>query len=452
MCVRLCLMSPLARLLVTIGIPASLVVSAVGISAASTAGAAIAPAARASTRSAVTATTGPQWHSAQLRAPANAGTIYAVKPLAVSCSAPGYCAAAGYLQTPPPQGSNYDYQQAPIVAVDSGGRWSRFSPLELPADAAPGNPTAQVSSVSCPTRTFCVAVGYYTTTAFNNTQVEGFTATLSAGTWSRAVALALPASLVNDAAALDSVSCPTSVYCLAAGTITTGLRTALPLTAVRSNGQWQVAEAPSMLPSTAQDQMLNMSVSCPSAGNCAAVGTAYSFDHENMSGLQWVESHGSWRRATITAVPSDADQGTGATLSSVSCSVLGSCVAVGFYDRKFNDVAMQVTRQRGRWHAGIADRIANTSTTFNAVSCTWWICVAVGNYHGEIRSLAVSERHGSRLGDPVTITLPANKIPSASTSQVTGLTAVSCLSKGWCAAVGSYINKADIPVALVAIR
>jgi hypothetical protein len=51
----------------------------------------------------------------------------------------------------------------------------------------------------------------------------------------------------------------------------------------------------------------------------------------------------------------------------------------------------------------------------------------------------VSERHGAEFGDAVHIHLPSNAIPNGHTnSQVNGLTAVACLGRSWCAAVGYY--------------
>jgi hypothetical protein len=74
------------------------------------------------------------------------------------------------------------------------------------------------------------------------------------------------------------------------------------------------------------------SLSCPSKGNCAATGT-YTIASGDSQGYVADEVHGIWRRAI--EVPGLAALDGGASIatqvSSVSCPSEGNCVAVGSY-------------------------------------------------------------------------------------------------------------------------
>lgn len=311
--------------------------------------------------------------------------------------------------------------------------------LQLPSDAIAENLTAQVTSVSCPAKNFCAAVGYYTGTGSNNDQVHGFLATDAGGTWSRATIPPVPGGQ-SGASGLYSVSCPTTSYCVAVGSFGGAeIPGGMPFSVTYSNGKWQASSRPALPANLTADEIESMGVSCHSARDCVAVGTAYNFSFGNDTGLQWIESRGRWGRLTTTLVPSAADRGTGADLASVSCSAATSCISVGFYVRHASNAPLQVVVSNGRWQRGLG---VPHSSALGAVSCTTWHCVAVGQYDANYGSLVVSERHGAELGSPVHIHLPSNAIPNHDNEQLNGLTAVSCLGRSWCAAVGYYSGPA----------
>ncbi len=408
--------------------------------------------------SAAKKTAPPKWATVELR-PQPGGELYRVEPQAVSCAAVGYCAAGGYEETAPPPDTGYAYQDYAIVAGEAAGRWSGFTRLELPADAAAGNPTAQVTSISCPSKSRCVAVGYYSVAvADGDDQDAAFLATDISGKWQQATEVAFPASINGNADQLDSVSCPSTAYCAAAGTTDGPDGSIVPFTVTFNRGHWQPpTTAPSVLADMARDQMQTISLSCLSAGNCVAVGAAYgSVNNITIDPdipLQWVESHGRWGRLTITEVPAHAYE-AGGYLASVSCTSLMSCVAVGYYLPGPADQAMEVVRSDGKWRRGEEIRIDKTQTTLDAVSCTPSLCVAVGQYYSFLRSLALSEAGGRLFGTSVDIPLPGNAMPAEpNNAQETELTAVSCLGKGWCAAVGNYISRSsDNPTGMATTR
>ena len=184
------------------------------------------------------------------------------------------------------------------------------------------------------------------------------------------------------------------------------------------------------------DGLGSMSVSCHAAGDCVAVGTADDFSLRNGTGLQWIESGGHWRGATIVKAPSDATtRPINSRLFALSCSATKSCMSVGFAVRHGSGT-MQVALTDGKWGRGSWVRDAYR---LYGVSCTSSHCVAVGQYDATFGSLVMSDRSGKAFGDPVHIRLPANAVPNGHTgSQLNGMTAVSCLGKTWCLAVGEY--------------
>jgi hypothetical protein len=97
-----------------------------------------------------------------------------------------------------------------------------------------------------------------------------------------------------------------------------------------------------------------VSVSCASAGNCAA-GGGYSDRHGNGQGFVAAERNGVWGRAV--EVPGLAAGNTsiaGARVDSVSCGSAGNCAAGGYYpDRHGNTQGFVVSERNGRWGTGI---------------------------------------------------------------------------------------------------
>src|SRR5439155_689579 len=73
------------------------------------------------------------------------------------------------------------------------------------------------------------------------------------------------------------------------------------------------------------------SVSCAAAGNCSAVGYYYdSSGHEQ--GLLLTETAGTWATGVEASLPANAASDPGASLYSVSCPTAGDCGAVGYYN------------------------------------------------------------------------------------------------------------------------
>jgi hypothetical protein len=162
------------------------------------------------------------------------------------------------------------------------------------------------------------------------------------------------------------------------------------------------------------------SVSCASAGNCAAGGIFSSADQTVNSGFVLDERNGRWGRATLvhgTAAPAFSQ------VNSVSCPSAGNCGAGGFYGNH----AFVVSERNGRWSKVIIVPAAGLESVAAAGRC-----VAVGG----VEAFLVSEFHG-RWGRArsvpglASLTGPFPGIPEAANS-------VSCGSAGNCVIGGDY--------------
>ncbi len=190
----------------------------------------------------------------------------------------------------------------------------------------------------------------------------------------------------------------------------------------------------------------NQGVSCTSAGNCAAVG--WYVEGGGYEPMAATETSGTWGQAVALTPAANAAVGSGQwdSMTGVSCTSSGNCVAVGAYeDAGGVGQAMVSSESDGTW--GQISEITpppDESTTVPAadlfaVSCTSsGNCVAVGSYqnsNSEFEPMVVTETDGT-WGQARTLPLPAD----AGTIQGSELKGISCASAGNCTAVGSYAN------------
>lgn len=229
---------------------------------------------------------------------------------AVSCASPGNCSAVGSMDTTP--------MGIAFVVNEVNGRWQ--TAIEVPGvSTIDQGGMAVVTSVSCGKAGNCSAGGNYSDThgglgAFVVTEVNGI--------WQTAIKVP---GMTN----VNSMSCASAGNCSAGGSNYN--QAALVMNEV--NGIWHAAI---QVPGTAildhGQNALVASVSCPSAGNCAAGGnywygaTAGSFVVD--------EVNGTWRAAIQVPGLAALQQGSGASLNSLSCGAAGRCSAggnVGYY-------------------------------------------------------------------------------------------------------------------------
>ncbi|HEU5266900.1 MAG TPA: hypothetical protein VFU35_09365, partial [Jatrophihabitans sp.] len=218
--------------------------------------------------------------------------------------------------------------------------WTATTPA-LPS----GQDSQGITGVSCPTPTWCVAVGMWATqTSFT---VAPLIETLSNGTWSR---LEQNKPGTNIERKLTAVSCTSPTSCTAVGYDSHDDQTGdqpfvLPVVDTLSNGVWTATElpAPPAAPGDLQTAELD-GVSCTSATACVAVGSYFT---GTAGGQMLIEtlSGTTWTAAELTAPsPHMSD------LRAVSCTSDTACVAVGgIQPTAGSSVAAIETLSGGQW-------------------------------------------------------------------------------------------------------
>ncbi len=355
------------------------------------------------------------------------GAVGGVGVSSLSCSSPGNCAAAGPYA--PTTGQDEVY-----VVSEVNGVWG--DDIEVPDIAAlnaGGN--AEVTSVSCASAGNCAAGGYY----FDGSgDQQAFVVDEVNGTWGDAIEVPGTAALNTGQGAfaeLSSVSCPSAGNCTAGGyTSDASSHVRAAFVVDETDGVWGDAI---VVPGTATVNTDGWaavnSVSCSSAGNCAAGGyyvdTSYqSFVDSEVNGL-W----GDAIEVPGTAAATDlADDG----VNSVSCSSDGNCAAGGSYlDVSGAAQAYVVSEVGGYW--GDAAVLPFTNGSVSAVLCpSDGNCTADGTYEGPYATglpFVIGEVNGT-WGNPIEVPGTAGLSDSAS------LVSLSCSSAGSCVAGGSYLD------------
>lgn len=241
--------------------------------------------------------------------------------MSLSCTAPGECVAVGEYE---PKGTN---EELPFAAFEVGGEWSRADAVPLPGNAERGEKQhALLQSVSCVAAGDCTAVGGYEA---EGEVFEGMAISESAGAWGPATEIAGSASHTF----LRSVSCTGGGSCTAVG-YGQGSSPADPTSALavsESAGVWGPSVEVAPLPSAAEAGQLLESVSCVAPGSCVAVGgdQLKSEGKNEVLPIAVEQTGGTWGPAQKVTSPQGGGEKEFALLVSVSCPSAGSCAAGG---------------------------------------------------------------------------------------------------------------------------
>jgi hypothetical protein len=257
----------------------------------------------------------------------------------VSCASAGNCEAVGYFAV---TGENL----VPMAVQEVHGSWRPATEIGMPANAAtaPGD-FAVLDAVSCPKTGSCVSVGSYLSTTHG---FEGLTAVQSGSHWQRARgATLLTTAAANIVSGLLSVSCSSRTSCLAVGGYAaTGGSISASISDAFSHGHWGPVHVVKVVPAKAAAKPVSWlyGVSCETK-SCEVVG-----NYTNRAGTQiWMAfsySHGKWGKATGISEPGNALKGAdqASIPAGVSCART-RCTAVGAYwDITAHQDAMAATR------------------------------------------------------------------------------------------------------------
>jgi hypothetical protein len=289
-----------------------------------------------------------RWSRADLvKLPSNENASIQDATLAsVACPSARSCVAVGYYTW----GTNI---LQGLITTGHGTSWARGRPAVLPPGAV-ASQDAYLSGVSCPKAGDCVAVGGYTTKSGGEAMAE----TMTRGRWLRAVAIRLPANAApaNSGAHLSSVSCATVGQCVAVGAYIDKALNGMVMAAYESRGRWGRAVQVGLPADAATEPQGELyAVSCVRNVYCEAAGEYVTRDNDS-AGFVETESRGRWHTAVqITSLPAGAaTRAPVVELAGISC-IKTACLAVGAYGNKAGGLVPMAVLGSGRtWARAIS--------------------------------------------------------------------------------------------------
>jgi hypothetical protein len=340
-------------------------------------------------------------------------------------------------------------------AVARAGTWRKA--IEVPGlGALNAGGDAGVSSVSCGSAGNCVAGGFYLDSPrVQNGDYQAFVVSERNGTWRKAIKVPGSGMLNKGDARVDSVSCASAGNCAAGGTYNDGSGHTEAFVVSERNGTWRTAiEVPGSGALNAGGYARVHSVSCPWAGNCAA-GGFYTDGSGHPQAFVVSERNGTWRTAIEVPGSGALNAGGGAGVSSVSCASAGNCAAAGSYNdgspvSGTHRQAFVVSERNGTWRTAIevpgSGRLnKGAQGSAESVSCaSAGNCAAGGTYNdgsGHQQAFVVSENNGTwrtAIEVPGSGALNTGGCPLRCAQG--GVSSVSCASAGNCAAGGFYTD------------
>src|SRR6266568_3525651 len=343
------------------------------------------------------------------------------------------CARAAPATTAPMPGTTR--VSTPAAAVRPAGLWGRA--IAVPGLAALNKGrNAGVSSVSCASLGSCAAVGGYTDGGGHR---QGFVAVEENSVWGRAAEVP-GLGFLNEGghAGVSSVSCGSAGSCAAVGDYTDGSGHQQGFVAVEENSVWgRAAEVPGLGALNQGGAAYVSSVSCASPGSCAAGGDYRAGAVGNWYAFVVSEQNGSWGTARQVAGNLSTGPGGDAGVDTVSCGSPGNCAAGGQYGNASGDQAFVISEVNGTWAA--AQAVAGTRSSTGGAQVTSVSCASAGNcaaggqfdYGGYNAAFLVNEKNGA-WGKLI-------YVPGLNAvSRDAYLNSVSCASPGNCAAGGDY--------------
>lgn len=329
-----------------------------------------------------------------IRAPLPAGASVqgqAALLLSISCRAANGCSAAGdYVDA-------HGHQQALLVS-GSGSHWSAAQPPQAPADAST-DPTIAPGSIACAAAGQCSAVGTYLNPLQNSL---GLLLNESAGSWSGAAGVVLPADAApagtvgDQTVVLSSVACPQAGACSSVGWYFDNYGNGQPLLVSQNDGVWQPgvrAQLPANAVSGLQKQSAGFDwVSCATAGNCLATGV-YTDIGYNSQGLLVSEVGGVWQPGVESPLPANAAMLQYAAANQSDCTGAGDCTVIGTYnDRLDNVLGYTLSERSGNW--GPASEL--TLPAPNATETRLSLAAILTPGHGGAKLAAIRKARGYR--------------------------------------------------------
>lgn len=272
--------------------------------------------------------TGGTWGTPDVLDATALGSVQSFNDSLLSCPAAGECTLIGSYGTTSGTGGSF-------TADESGGNWGSVQPFSLASlqPAGYSDVTGSLDELSCGAPGDCTASGLYEGTPYQyNTNPQPFTVTEAGHTWGAPQPVPGLASLSPNGAdsargnvnEITSISCPDAGDCAAVGTFYPQPDSAGSLfTLDEAGGTWGQAQAFTAWPSDVTAGGSSGYVSCRSAGDCVIATTVAVAPGATEAVTASESGSGSW--GTATAIPGDGDS----TLSGITCVPAGDCTVYG---------------------------------------------------------------------------------------------------------------------------
>jgi hypothetical protein len=298
-----------------------------------------------------------------------------------------------------------------------------------PTQNRTGAEISRVVSVSCASGS-CVSVGSSSTPGSSyGTGLTALTEVRRGTTWS-----SKPMTPTGHSVSPRAVSCKTltttSAWCMTVGSMLNSSSQSTGMSAIWNGSSWNTAQ-PLALPTNAYSFSLS-SVSCSAVNKCIAVGSYYDLSTGKQVVISELWSGGtSWTPKSTAALPSTA---TSPHLDSISCVSATSCKAVGSYTDSSTFASHALAENLGTtaWSAATVPVPSGTTYSYlDHVSCSAAAaCTAVGGRSASTSGALVVRSSGTG-GTAWSLQTP----PSSSYSP---WNSVSCFSSTGCSAIDSY--------------
>ncbi len=264
----------------------------------------------------------------------------------------------------------------PIIFTETNGTWA--TPVEAPgASTFNTNGLTLITGFSCATATTCVVGGGVFNLTATNPYLNPFLIEEKNGVWGNMVAPPGVAALTRiPDAAVTGVSCGAAGDCAVGGFYYDAVGGSQAFILNEVGGVW--GSATQLFSTQLLGSGLNNAVNgvdCPSAGNCALIGS-----YADSKGISQAfvddETNHVWNPAIEVPGVQPLNNNAGASLMTISCSAVGDCSAGGSYtDANTNTQALLVNESSGTWTSAIeapgsASLNKGGSATIAQVSCS----------------------------------------------------------------------------------
>ena len=272
----------------------------------------------------------------------------------VSCVSSNFCVAVGDFSN----GSSLQ-----TLAI----QWNGTAWTVMPSPNTSALLVNTLTSVSCVSSSFCVAVGYYD----NGADLQPLALTWNGSSWT-STPVPVPGSI--HPSRFSEVSCSSQSMCFAVGSYTVGPDD-FTLTEMWNNSIWAIVSSPNIPFGSNNSNYLN-GVSCVSSLFCQAVGTYYDGSTDQPLLISW--NGLAWSTVSGPSMGASFDH----SAVEIACLSATFCVSTGFYDDAGIYQPFVMSWNGTSWSILNSDAVnPGMDTRLLGVSCVSpYLCMAVGSF------------------------------------------------------------------------